>query len=104
MAHKIRRLDLATAEQADGALPAFRSVHEISGMNDVRYRHNTFAAYRAHLRSLNLIDLQDHAYAFAVVPSQSAQTMISRLEEKYLRDNPQQRPWRPAARLAGARK
>jgi hypothetical protein len=100
MAKKTSRLDFATAEQTDGALPATLSVHEICGIKDAKYRHQTFAAYQTYLRSLDLAALQDHAYEFAVVPSPLARTMIMRLEDRFLRDYPEQRAGVPAARLA----
>lgn len=93
-------LDLATAEQADGALPSFRSAYELVGIKDVKYRARTFAAYQSDLRAMDLVELQDHAYELAVVPSPSRQIMIDRLEEKYLRENPEQREALVAARQA----
>jgi hypothetical protein len=101
MAKKTRqKINLATAEQADGALPSFKSVYELCGIKDIKYRESTFAAYQTRLRAMDLIELQDHAYELAVVPSPSAQIMIDRLEEKYLRENPEQRAALAAARAA----
>ena len=90
MARK-KRLNIETAEQADGALEATRSAYDIAGIRDVRYRETTFAAYREKLAGMDLIELHDHAYDLAVVPSASRPETIKRLEDKYLSVNPEQR-------------
>lgn len=86
-----RKFNLETAETADGALPSLRSAYELVGIKDFQYKAKTFSEYQGQLRAMDLIELQDHAYDYAVVPSQSAEVMIARLEEKYLRENPEQR-------------
>lgn len=101
-APKGKKLNLATAEQADGALSSPRSAYEICGIADVKYREKTFAGYSARLHAMDLIELQDHAYELAVVPSPSAQVMIDRLEEKFLRENPVERAAVAKARAEAA--
>lgn len=86
-----RKLNLATAEQADGALPPIRSAYQLMGIQDDKYREKTFASYQARLRKMDLAELQDHAYEMAVPPSPAAHVMIDRLEDKYLHQNPEQR-------------
>lgn len=96
-------LDLATTEQADGALPSFRSAYELVGIRDVTYRHRSFAEYQKWLAASDLVELHDHAYAIAVVCSSSRPVMIQRLEDKYLNENPHERVALAEARQAAAR-
>lgn len=103
-ASKRGRLDLATAQQSDGALPSFKSVYDLVGIRDVRYRHATFASYSAWLKTQDLAELHDHAYEFALAMSPSRGVMIDRLEGKYLQENPEQRVALADARRAEATK
>lgn len=93
-------LNLDTAIQADGALQAPRSVYEIVGIRNVSYREKTFEAYQSALAKMDLIELQDHAYALGVPPGATRTIAIARLEEKYLRENPHERDRVVAARQA----
>lgn len=86
-----KKLDIATAQQADGALPSFTSVYELVGIKDRRYMERTFADYSARLDQMGLPELHDHAYNMGVVPSPSRGLMIKRLQERFLDENPDQR-------------
>ena len=97
---KRQPLDLSTAEQADGALPPIRSVYELVGIKDVRYNERTFTAYSARLNKMDLVELHDHAYDLALTCSPSRSFMIQKLEEKYLKEHPDQREAIYAARQA----
>ncbi len=101
-ASKRRKLDLATAEQADGALAAPRSAYEIAGIQDTHYREKTYAAYEKKLTAMGLDELHDLAYDQAVVGSDSRAETIKRLLDKYLTDNPGQREAVAAQRRADA--
>lgn len=95
-----RGLDLATAEQTNGALNPIRSVYELVGIKDVRYNERTYAAYSARLAKMDLVELHDHAYDLALSCSPSRPFMIAKLEEKFLKEHPDQRDAVHAARLA----
>lgn len=86
-----KKIDITTAQVADGALKAPRSVYEIVGVKNVSYRERTYASYQSQLRKMDLVELHDHAYEVGSVPSPSKEITIDRLERKYLQENPAER-------------
>ncbi len=97
-----KQLDLSTASVADGSLKPVRSVYELMGIKNVSYREKSYGAYQDQLRRMNVIELQDHAYEVGVVPGATKDSMIDRLERKFLQENPDQRDAYYAAKAAGA--
>ncbi len=95
-----KQFDLSTSQVADGALKPLRSVYEIMGVKNVSYREKTYASYQDQLRRMNVIELQDHAYEIGVLAGSTKDSMIDRLERKFLQENPEQRDAHIAARAA----
>lgn len=81
-----KRLDIATAKTSNGALPA-RSVYEAVGIPTTSYKHKTLAEYSKMINSLDLIQLQDHAYEQGVLAGPDRTTLIDRLERKFIQEN-----------------
>ena len=94
------KLDLSTATVADGAQKPIRSVYELVGIKDIKYRETTYGSYQGRLKKMNLIELQDHGFSIGVVPASSRDIMIDRLERKYLQENPDAREQYHAERTA----
>lgn len=78
-----KKLDLATAHVADGALAAPRSIADIIGGACWPYDTRDFGVYSNRLRGMQLYALQQHAQKLAIVPSHSREQMIKRLEEEF---------------------
>lgn len=100
MARK-KKLDLATAKQADGALPSMRQIEEMVGIKGTSYWEKSYGEYQTMLRSKNLIELHDHAFEVGVVPASHRDMMIDRLERKFLQENPDARDKHLASVRAG---
>lgn len=81
------KINLATAKVADGALKAPKSVYEICGIGTTSYKHRSVAEYSKMLNSLNLIELQDHAFQVGVLAGPDRNTLIGRLEDKFSLEN-----------------
>lgn len=81
------KLNLATAKVADGALRAHKSVYDICGIATTSYKHKDLASYSSMLGSMNLMDLQDHAFKVGVLAGPDRTTLIDRLERKFLQEN-----------------
>lgn len=81
-----KKLDLSTATVADGALPSSRSVYEILGMNDSIFPTQNYEEYQRLLVGMNTIDLIDHAYKIGVVATSDRNSLIDRLERKFLQE------------------
>lgn len=97
------KINLGTAEQADGALAAPVSAYELVGIRDIRYREQSYSAYEARLRSTHLSDLQDECYRIGVVASSNKEVTIQRMLERYLKENPREREGLAAARAKAQR-
>lgn len=82
-----KKLDIATAQVADGALKAERSIYEIVGFKSVRYRARSYAEYQTMIRKMDLLQLHEHSYEVGAVASPSKEITIDRLERKYLQEN-----------------
>jgi hypothetical protein len=85
MARK-KKLDLTTAKTADGALYSPKSVYEIVGLNDSLFPTSNYEEYQKLLSTMNTIDLVDHAYRLGVVATSDRQSLIDRLERKFLQE------------------
>lgn len=79
-------LDLKSAKVADGALNAPASVYEIIGRKTSVYRTSNYEEYQKYLRTLNLYDLQSHAYEVGVTPVEKYEVLFDRLERKFLEE------------------
>lgn len=85
MARK-NKLDLSKATVADGSLRAPKSVYEIVGINDSIFPTENYEDYQKMLASMNTIDLVEHAYKIGVVATPDRNTLIDRLERKFLQE------------------
>lgn len=81
-----KKIDLATAKVADGELKAPVSVYEICGISENAYGTTSFESYKKKLASMNLIQLQDHAFKIGALATQDRSVLIDRLERKFLQD------------------
>lgn len=86
-----KKLDISKAQVADGAQPSIRSVYELVGIKDVKYRDTTYASYRAKIDAMDLVQLHDEARSAHVLTNPSRLVMLDRLEEQFLKHNPGQR-------------
>lgn len=77
-------LAAATTKTADGALKPVRSVYAMCGVSENNYRSVSKAQYSINLAGMNLIELQDEAYEHGVPATDNRETMIDRLERKYI--------------------
>ncbi len=80
-------INLSTAKIADGASVAPRSVYAICGISESTYKHRSVAEYSKMLNSLNLIELQEHAFGIGIPAGPDRNTLIDRLERRYLQEN-----------------
>ncbi len=78
-----KKLDLSTANTADGQLQAARSVYEIVGIKENPYRIHDFIKYSEFVRGMNLDEMQEHAHAVRVLPVAKRDILIERLETKF---------------------
>lgn len=81
-----RKINLKTAKVSNGALPA-KSVYEMVGIPTTSYKHKSLADYSKMIGRLNLIELQDHAYEQGVPAGPDRDTLIDRLERKFIQEN-----------------
>lgn len=81
-----KKMDLNKAMVADGSLQAPKSVYEIVGINDSIFPTENYEEYQKMLASMNTIDLVDHAYRIGVVATPDRNTLIDRLERKFLQE------------------
>lgn len=79
-------LDLSKAKIADGALDNPASVYEIVGRRTSVYNTAKYEDYQKYLRTLNLYDLQSHAYEVGVIPVDNYNVLFDRLERKFLEE------------------
>lgn len=86
MARKAK-INLATAKVADGEVRGNTSIYAMCGIATTSYKHTTLAAYSKMINSLNLIELHDHAFQVGTLAGPDRNTLINRLEEKFLREN-----------------
>ncbi len=57
------------------------------GLPTSSYRQKTLADYSKTIHAMNLIELQDHAFQVGSLPGPDRTTLISRLEDKFIREN-----------------
>lgn len=84
-----KKVDLATAKVADGALVSGRSVYEICGNRYSKYKTADLNVYRKTIAAMNLLELQDHAYEVGVTANQDRRVLVDRLEQEFRRHNVQ---------------
>jgi hypothetical protein len=81
-----KKLDLSTAIVADGALTSQKSVYEIIGINDSIFPTQNYEQYQKLIAGMNTIDLIDHAYKIGVVATSDRDSLVDRLERKFLQE------------------
>lgn len=81
-----KKIDLSKAKTADAALRAPKSVYEIIGLNDSIFPTESYQEYQKILANMNMVDLVDHAYKIGVVATSDRNSLIDRLERKFLQD------------------
>jgi len=79
-----RKLDLATAKIADGALTAPANVYEIIGHKVSVYTTSDYLTYQKQLRGMALYDMQEHAHEVGEIPTDNREVLIDRLERRFL--------------------
>lgn len=82
-----KKLNLATAKQADGALPAPRDIYSMVGISTSPYRATGRAEYSKTVNGLSLPELHEEAYRVGVMTHPDRRTQIGRLEEKFIRES-----------------
>lgn len=82
-----KKLNLATAKQADGALAAPRDIYSMVGLSTTPYRITDRTAYSKSLAALSLPELHEEAYRVGVMTHPDRQTQIGRLETKFISEN-----------------
>lgn len=82
-----KKLNLATAKQADGALAPIRDIYSMVGISSTPYRITDRAAYGKSLGALSLPELHEEAYRVGVMTHPDRQTQINRLEQKFITEN-----------------
>ncbi len=80
-------VNLATAKVADGQSQASRSVYEMVGLPTTSYRQKSLADYTKMINGMNLIELQDHAWVVGELAGPNRDTLIDRLERRFIREN-----------------
>ena len=81
-----KKVDLSTAKVADGELKSSTSVYELLGISTHGYKTSNAAEYTMQLRGMNLLQLQEEAYARAVLPTENKDILIDRLEKKFIQE------------------
>lgn len=82
-----KKLNLATAKQADGSLPTVRDVYSMVGISATPYRITSRADYVKAINGMNLPELHDEAYRVGVMTHPDRHTQISRLEMKFIQES-----------------
>ena len=95
-ARKRPKVNLAVAKVADGqgsiepiatgSTPKYTSVYEIMGIIDHSYKTTSLAVYSETLRDMNLYKLHEEAYNRGVPGTDNRETMIDRLERKFIQE------------------
>ncbi len=81
---KRKKIDLATAMVADAEIKSPTSLYEICGVRTSTYRTANVEEYEESLKSLDLLRLQEEAYAHAVPATQNREAIIDRLVKKFI--------------------
>lgn len=81
-----KKLNLASAKIADGALNSPKSVYEIIGYDPNHYKTNDLSSYSNSLRGLPLYELQSEAQRLGITPGFTRDICIKRLEERFARE------------------
>lgn len=79
-----KKVNLATAKVADGALSAPKSVYEICGISTHGYNTTNLDDYKGSIKAMNLMQLQEEAYNKGVLPTDSRDMLVDRLEKKFI--------------------
>jgi hypothetical protein len=81
-----KKVNLATAKTADGEVRTPTSVYEILGISTHGYKTTSLASYSANIKTMNLAQLHEEAYARAVLATDDRATLIERLEKKFIQE------------------
>lgn len=81
-----KRVNLATAHTADGEVKSPTSVYDLLGISTHGYKTTNLTSYTATLKSMNLAELHNEAYARAVLGTDNRDVMIDRLEKKFIQE------------------
>lgn len=79
-----KKVNLATAKVADGALESPKSIYEICGIASHSYNTSNLEEYKRSISSLNLMQLQEEAYNKGILPTDSREMLLDRLERKFI--------------------
>ncbi len=82
-----KKLNLATAKQADGSLAAVRDVYSMVGISATPYKITDRNAYSKAIGGLSLPELHEEAYRVGVMTHPDRQTQITRLEQKFITES-----------------
>ncbi len=96
-----KKLNLATAKQADGALAPIRDIYTAVGISAVPYQVKNRAEYSRAIGNLSLPELHEEAYRLGVMTHPDRQTQIDRLEQKFISESTKFGAGIPAVRSQG---
>ncbi len=82
-----KKLNLATAKQADGALSPIRDIYTAVGLSTIPYKAKDRGEYSRTIGSLSLPELHEEAYRLGVMTHPDRQTQIDRLEQKFIAES-----------------
>ena len=82
-----KKLNLATAKQADGALAPIRDIYSAVGISTIPYKAKDRAEYSRLVASLSLPELHQEAYRLGVMTHPHRQTQNDRLEQKFITES-----------------